>query len=251
MPTLSKQTRTKPRIAARQGLGIAALLLLPLSLTACSANDSGSSDSSAPKKASTPADPNAGLLTGTKLKTLLLPASALPKGFTKSSDGARDSGDSFGPASSATVAPDKACEMLMSTGWIQASGIESASFAQNDYADSYSNQFAQEIDTFRGSDAKTVMAHLSQVFTKCATFEDNSDQGKAAVKITSSPVTGLGDEAVKAVMTSPAWDGGETMVAARVGKTVVTTFYSSSESDKGEAVMDLTKQLVSRVEAAG
>lgn len=231
-----------------------ALLLLPLALAACS---SGSGTGAAPStgsspaaKTSAPADPNAGLLTGRKLKTLLLPASSMPRGFKESPDGAVNTGDTFTPPSSGPVPAGSACNMLTSTSWIRAAGIGSASFAQNDYADGSTGQFAQEIDDFRGAGARAVMSRLNTVFRGCAAFKGKSDQGTFPVKLRTSPLPGVGDEAFKAVMTSSAWQGGETMVAARVGNSVVTTFYSSSGSDNGAAVVPMTKRLVENLKSA-
>jgi hypothetical protein len=201
---------------------------------------------------SSPATPAQKVLLGTKLQSLLLPASTMPKGFTLSKDGARNSGDGVAPPSNAPVAPGKVCAMLEQTAWVRAAGIDSATFAQNDYVDSaHENQVAQELDTFQGGGAHTVMTQLARVFTHCKSFKDTSGVSLSTVKIASSKLSGIGDEGIKAVATSPAWSGGETLVAARVGQTVITTFYSSSHKDRGAAAVQYTRSLAKKVEAAG
>jgi len=51
-------------------------------------------------------------------------------------------------------------------------------------------------------------------------------------------------------MTSSVWQGGETLVAVRVGNAVVAVDYSSSGSDKGARAVTLAAELVARLRAA-
>ncbi|GAA4563106.1 hypothetical protein [Planotetraspora kaengkrachanensis] len=230
----------------RAGAIMAAAGLVVLAAGGCG----GSAGTETPAKAPVEA-PAPKVLTGTELNPMLLSADAMPKGFKLNSDGARNSGDTLTEGSTDTVPRDKVCGILLQTAWIRASGIEGAGFAQNDYlGPGQTGQFAQEIDTFKGEDAKKVMAALKKAFGQCASFTDKSDGTTATVKLVRSTVPGVGDEAVKAVQTSPAWQGGATLVAARVGNTVVTTLYSSSGKDKGAGGVKLTKAIVENVQAA-
>ncbi|MCW2937117.1 MAG: hypothetical protein JWN00_102, partial [Actinomycetia bacterium] len=191
------------------------------------------------------------VLTGARLNALLLSGSSMPKGFRLNADGARNTGDAIAPASSAPVARSAACAMLLQTSWVRAAGIGSATFAQNDYGDSgRQNQVAQELDGFQGTGARAVIGRLKRVFAECATFKDKSGGMVVTVKISTSKLAGLGDEAIRAVLTSTAWMGGTTLVAVRVGQTVVTTLVSSSGKDKGAAVK-FAVRLAKNVKAAG
>lgn len=72
--------------------------VLPLTLSACSSgtDDHSSADSKATASRSTAAkDPNAGLLTGTRLKNALAPASFFASGFAVDPSGVRDSGTTY------------------------------------------------------------------------------------------------------------------------------------------------------------
>ncbi|MFF9643634.1 hypothetical protein [Kitasatospora aureofaciens] len=69
----------------------------------------------------------------------------------------------------------------------------------------------------------------------------------ATVALQSLP--GVGDEALQAVITSPEWTGGSTLVAARVGKVVVAT-YDNEQSKTGTAGVALTKTLVKNAASA-
>jgi hypothetical protein len=230
----------------RMGAILAAAGLVVLAVGGCG----GTAGSEKPAKPSAKA-PAPKVLTGTELNVMLLPADAMPKGFKLNSDGARNSGDTLTEGSTDTVARSKVCGILLQTAWIRASGIEGAAFAQNDYAGpGQGGQFAQEIDTFHGDNAEKVMSALRKAFGQCASFTDKSDGMTAKVKVVRSSVPGMGDEAIKAVETSPAWQGGTTLVAARVGNAVVTTLYNSSGKDKGAAGVKMTKTIVESVQSA-
>ncbi|GII31101.1 hypothetical protein [Planotetraspora mira] len=230
----------------RMGALLAAAGLVVLAAGGCGGTAGSENPATPPAKA-----PVEKVLTGTELNAMLLAADAMPKGFKLNSDGARNSGDILTEDSTSTVPRSKVCGILLQTAWIRASGIEGAGFAQNDYTGpGQSGQFAQEIDTFHGDNAKKVMSALRKAFGSCASFTDKSDGMTAKVKIVRTAVPGMGDEAIKAVETSPAWQGGTTLVAARVGNAVVTTLYNSSGKDKGAAGVKMTKAIVEGVESA-
>lgn len=232
----------------RMGAALGVTGLIVLAATGCGAD--ATTHSSAGSNAS-PASTTAKVLTGTKLKSLLLPAGAMPKGFRLNADGVRDTGNADMPSSSAAVPPGKVCGMFEQTSWIRTSGIDSAAFAQNDFGDAgHTNQFAQEIDAYHGGDARAAMSGLRKAFAGCAAFTDKSGGTTAKVKLVSSALPGAGDGGIKAVATSPVWQGGTTLVAIRVGSAVVTAFYSSSHPDKGAAAVRMAKTIAKNVQSA-
>ncbi|MFJ9559719.1 hypothetical protein ACIRQQ_06720 [Streptomyces fuscichromogenes] len=211
-----------------------AVAALPLALTACSSGstgataDSGTGASARPAKAK---DPDSGLLTGTRLKKALAPASAFPAGLTLESDGSADSGGQFlSPAGRKAGKPD--CTRLETTSWIQVSGYKGGvSFAQNGYANK-TEEVDQEIDAFQGTTATDVLKALRTVAAECATYTDTDAHAK--VKLTGTSTAGLGDEAYTMTLTSGSWENGTTLIAARSGGSVVTVL-STAGSDNGAA----------------
>ncbi|MFL6056841.1 MAG: hypothetical protein ACJ72W_28675 [Actinoallomurus sp.] len=208
--------------------------------------------SAGPKAASAPAAPaGANVLKGSTLKSLLLPAGAMPKGFRLIPDITRDTGDD-GSGASTPIPAAEICDALGQTSWIRVAGIASATFAQNGYGNAaQTDEIAQEIDTFRGDDAQRVMAKLRKVFAHCATFTDKSASPVAKIKLKTATVHGAGDQAMKAVETSPTWQGGTTLAAVRVGNAIVTMLVSSSHADKGAAAVTLAERVAKKVKAAG
>ncbi|WBO65825.1 hypothetical protein [Streptomyces camelliae] len=211
-----------------------AVAALPLALTACSSGSSdasaGTTASAAPAKAK---DVNAGLVTGTRLKKALAPASAFPAGLTPEADGTADSGGQLLPQSGKSAGtPD--CTRLEGTSWIQVTGLKGGvSFAQNDYANKdKTEEVAQEIDEFQGTSAAAVMKDLRSVAAECAVFTDTDAHAK--VKLAGRSVSGLGDEAYTMTLTSGAWQNGTTLIAVRSGTSVVTVL-STAGSDNGAA----------------
>ncbi|TJZ59078.1 hypothetical protein FCH28_02770 [Streptomyces piniterrae] len=233
-------------------MAVAATATLPFALTACASGDTGGKPAaSGPSAGSTAGDPNAGLLSGTRLKSLLLPVGVLPKGYRADPQGTRDTGKVFEAASSSkAVDLASACPKLEASAWIETSGVPSASFAQADFVNAAQEEFNEEVDSFRGTDAKKVMKRLEQVLTHCAHFKDNSGGTAAAVTIKTTKVPKVGDETLKAVLSAPEWEGGTTLVATRVGNVVITTFYSVQSSDMGAAGLGLTEKIVARVRHA-
>ncbi|MER6565564.1 hypothetical protein ABT288_05100 [Streptomyces sp. NPDC001093] len=219
--------RLTPRVAT-----LLAVAALPLALTACSSGSSAGHEGTGAKPADAK-DLNAGLATGTQLKKALAPASVFPSGFAPESDGASDSGTQFlSPAARSTAKPD--CTRLEGTSWIQVTGFKGGvSFAQNDYVNhGKTEEVAQEIDTFQGTTANTVMKRLQTVAGECAAFTDTDAHAK--VKLTGTSTAGLGDEAYTMTLTSGAWQNGSTLIAARTGNSVITVL-STAGTDNGAA----------------
>jgi hypothetical protein len=224
---------------------LAALPLVVL-VAGCNPPAPGSSARSTPSSAAKAADKP---ILGKKLKTLLLPASAMPKGYKVNADGVRNSGDTVAPSSTTAVPRAQLCGSLMATSWIRASAIDSATFAQNDYSDpSLINQVAQELDGFHPGDAQKAMKGLRTALRKCASFTDKSDQMTAKIKIVTVPLK-TGDDALKATVTTPAWEGGMTLVAIRIGDSIVTVFCSTAK-DGGKAAAPMAKQLAKNLTSA-
>ncbi|GAA4628408.1 hypothetical protein GCM10023196_044630 [Actinoallomurus vinaceus] len=240
-----------PARRIRTGAILAAAGAAVLAVGGCGGSGGAATHDSATgsKAPAAPAAPE--ILKGSALKGLLLPASAMPKGFRIEADGTRNSGEAVAPRTSAPVPAKKVCGALGQTSWIRVTGIGEAAFAQTDFGNAgNTEEIAQEIDTYHGDDARQAMAELRKVFAHCATFTDKSSGATAKVKVTSAKLHGVGDEGVKAVATSSAWDGGTTLAAVRVGNAIVTTLYSSSHADKGAAAVTMTEQVAKKVNAA-
>lgn len=227
-----------------------------LALTACSSAagtstaPDGSATASGASATAASATP-AALLSGSKLDALLLPADAIPTQLKADPSGSQNTGDGFNPpVSPSSLSTSKACNLLTGTSWINTSGLSSASFAQNDYTSSSGEMFAQEIDAFRGTAAETVMSHLKKVFKECASFTMDVDGNPYAAKVTTKELSGVGDQALQAVVTSPSLRGGTTLVAVRTGSSVITTLYNDTDSGTGSAGVALTKSLAAKVATA-
>lgn len=229
----------------------ATALVVPLLLAGCSSTSTStarSSSTAATSAAPSPSDPYAGLLTGAKLKPLLV--TDMPPGFTLDSTGSRDSGTFFQLPSTPSGAATPDCTKLDGTAWVELAGQGAVSFAQNDYLDSAKNEIAQEIDVYQGTIAQTVMTRLQQVFAACATYKTNEQGTTATVHIVTSAAPDLGPDAIKAVVTSPSWQGDTTMVAARAGNAVVTAFYSSAAEGKSGLIVGLVTQILQQLKTA-
>ncbi|AJT61915.3 hypothetical protein [Streptomyces chattanoogensis] len=223
--------------------------VLPFALTACSSGDAGGK--SAPSASPKAGAPKADLLNGTRLKSLLLPVGVLPKGYHADPQATRDTGKALqAPASSKALDLAGACPKLEASAWIETSGVPSASFAQADFVNASQEEFNEEVDSYRGTDAQTVMKRLEKVLTHCASFKDTSNGTTASVKVKTTTVPKVGDQTLKAVLSAPEWEGGTTLVATRVGNVVITTFYNVQSSDMGAAGLDLTKKIAAGVQHA-
>ncbi|MGW4649511.1 hypothetical protein [Kitasatospora sp. NPDC004289] len=190
-----------------------------------------------------------GLPNGAQLAAMLLPAEALPT-LKLNPDSVRSTGTGFNPPISPSAVPqDQVCKAFDGSAWSNVAGYSYASFAQNDYTDESQDMFAQELETYRGDDARVVMGKLREALTACHGYVSEQDGVKHKVTIELKELPGVGDEAVQAVRTAPTWTGGATLVAARVGSVVVTTYYND-QRNTGSAGIDLTKALVKNVTAA-
>ncbi|MFK4148001.1 hypothetical protein [Streptomyces sp. NPDC004065] len=219
---------------------VLAVAALPLALAAC-----GSSGTSAAKATASPshsADPNAGLFTGAQLKKALAPASFFPAGFASDPGATRDSGDTYQPpAAKSPAKPD--CTRLEGTSWIDIAGVTGVSFAQGDYVSkNTSEEIAQQIDTYRGTTAARVLKDVTRIAaTACGTFTDPQTHSK--VKVAARATPGLGDEAVTITLTDPSWENGTTLVAARVGTSLVSVLSTDGHDNGAATATKLTRRI--------
>jgi hypothetical protein len=173
----------------------------------------------------------------------------LPAGFKPDTQGARNTGASVAQDSSSPVPASKVCGLLTGTSWILAAGLDSATFAQNDYLDAgHTQEVAQEIDTFTGTDATKVMSALWKAFGRCRDFTQKYNGMTAKTTLVRSRPTSAAFAAIEAVQTSPTFTGGTTLVAIRIANAIVTVLYSASSHDKGGAAVTLAEEIAQRVQ---
>jgi hypothetical protein len=240
---------------ARRGMIAAASGLLVLAVVGCSTGGSTSTSASSPARATTGSASASGgagaALDGNTLYSLLLPASAMPKGYRIDSSGTRNSGQSLPQDASQPVSASQACNLLTGTSWILAGGINSSDFAENDYDNpSKTAEVAQEVDYFQPGDATKVMSELWQVFGRCRSFTQQAAGTTAKTSLTRVRLRRVGDGGIKAVELSPVFSGGTTLAAIRIGDVIVTCLDSSPSSNNGAAAVTFAKRIVQRVRAA-
>lgn len=214
---------------------------------ATSSSSTGSPQHMASSSPSTAASP----LDGNTLYSLLLPASAMPSGYRIDASGTRNAGQSLPQDTPQTVSAAKACQLLTGTSWIEAAAITAADFAQNDYGNaSHTAEIAQEIDYFQAGDGAKVLSQLWGVFGHCRSFSVQANGSTGKVTLTRSQLAGVGDQAIKAVWTTPLYLGGTTLVAVRSGDAIVTVLDSSPGNDLGAEAVTLAKRIAQRLQAA-
>jgi len=159
---------------------VAALALL---VAACSSTSpSTTSPPSTTTTSPTPADPNAGLPTGTQLNALLAPASWFPRGFKLDPQSSVNTGNNY----QSTAPPGvRKCRRLGATAWVQLGNGGAVSFAENVYFNQNAGQYFQEIDVYQRSTAQNVMAKLRQVAARCRSFHDAQTSSTVTARGTS------------------------------------------------------------------
>jgi len=211
-------------------------LALAVALTGCSSgSDAAPSgpDTGTESNGVTPEkfDPNAGLKNGSELKAALITKKDVPAGFKVQPDLTRDSAEGFGPTGR-SVSPTKAsCKHLNTNVWINGAGIDSAAFAQTSFKSSDGLEIDAEIDTYRETDAAKVMDNLDKLFKVCASYKTTTPgAGKSTVKVSHKAGPKAGDASTKALLTSPVWQDGSTLIAVQVDTSVITVLYSSTKA---------------------
>jgi len=239
-------TLRNSRSPLRLGLAAAATSLI----AGCSAASLSSAAPSAP--ATTPsASPSTATLSGPQLSGILLPASSMPNGYKVDPSTTRNTGSQLPSDTAQPIPASQICQTFAETAFIRAAGIATGDFAQSDYISAnQSQEIAEEIDIFTGTDAQKAMTTLWQEFGKCSSFSYQSNGTTVSNTLTRSRLPGEGDEAIKAVIVSPAFNGGETIVAIRMGSQIITTLDSSSGKDLGSPAVGYAEQIAQRLRAA-
>lgn len=216
-------------------LGLTAVTVAGLSFALAGCSSSGTSTTAASTAGDTATssaaasasstDPDAGLLTGTQLKTALV-STGIPSGYAIQTANSQDSGSTYQePTASAPAKPD--CSNLDASSWVNLAGYESVSFAQNDYLNKDSSEeFLQEVDAYRGTTAQDVMTNLGKMASTCPSFSDSATS--STVKVAVATGTSLGDGTVTITLTDPQWSSSMTLVAVRVGQNVVSVLNSTT-----------------------
>ena len=231
-------------------LGLAAALIYLIagcSTSPSAATASPPATSSPSARATTSLPP---VLSGPQLSRVLLPASLMPKGY-KAGSATRNSGSQLPSDVAQPVPASQVCTAFTQSAYIRVAGISSGDWAQGDYeSDDQSQEAFEEIDIFTGTDAQKAMAALWQDFGKCSSFSYPSNGTTASNTLTRSRLPGVGDEAIKAVIVSPLFEGGTTLVAVRLGSQVITTLDSASTKDLGSPAVGYAEQIAQRLRAA-
>lgn len=175
----------------------------------------------------------------------------MPKGFTEDTSGTFNTGQQLPADTPSPVPSGKVCQGFEQTGWIRVAGISTGDFAQSDYLNAdHSAEVAQEIDVFTGDDAQQAMTSLWAQFGHCASFSYPSNGTTEKATLTRTKLTGIGDEAIKAVSVSPGFDGGLTLVAVRAGNAIIAVLDSSPSSDLGAPAVSYATQVAQRLQSA-
>jgi hypothetical protein len=175
----------------------------------------------------------------------------MPSGYKVDPSATRDSGSQLPSDMAQPMPASQICQTFAQTSFIRAAGIQTGDFAQSDYVNAgHSKEIAQEIDIFTGTDAQGAMTTLWQEFGKCSSFSYHSNGTTASNTLTRSRLPGEGDEAIKAVIVSPLFAGGETIAAIRIGSQIITTLDSSSDHDLGSPAVGYAEQIAHRLQAA-
>jgi len=231
----------------RPGLAVALTSLLAGCLLAgCSAAGPSAATASLPS-----ATPTATPLSGPQLTRILLPAGSMPKGY-KVGSATRNTGSQLPSDTAQPMPASQVCPAFTQTSFIRAAGISTGDWAEGDYiSPDQSQEVFEEIDVFTGADAQKAMAKLWQELGKCSSFSYASNGTTASSKLTRSRVPGEGSDAIKAVIVSPVFEGGETLVAIRMGSQVITTLDSATSQDLGSPAVGYAERIAQRLRAAG
>jgi hypothetical protein len=224
-------------------LGLAAALTTLIA--GCSAaGPSAATASPPPARASTPA-----ALSGPQLTRILLPAKSMPKGY-KTGSATRNTGSQLPSDTPQPLPASQVCPAFTQSSFIRAAGISTGDWAQGDYiSPDQTEEIFEEIDIFTGTDAQKAMTTLWQEFGKCSSFSYKSNGTTASSKLTRSRLPGEGSDAIKAVIVSPVFEGGETLVAIRMGSQIITTLDSVPGKDLGSPAVGYAERIVQRLRA--
>ena len=175
----------------------------------------------------------------------------MPNGYTVNPSMTRNTGSQLPSDTAQPIPASQVCQAFMQTAYIRAAGIAVGDFAQSDYLSAdQSQEIAEEIDIFTGSDAQKAMTTLWREFGKCSSFSYQSNGTTVSSTLMRSRLPGEGHDAIKAVIVSPVFKGGETLVAIRMGSQIITTLDSSSGADLGSPAIGYAEKIAQRLRAA-
>jgi hypothetical protein len=204
-----------------------------------------------PSSPSAPPSPTHSALSGPQLAKILLPASSMPHGYKLDASSTRNTGGQLPSDTPQPLPASQLCVAFTQTAYVRAGGINTGDFAQSRYVSAdQSREIDQEIDIFTGTDAQKAMTALWTAFGKCSHFSYKTNGTTASNTLTRSRLPGLGDEAIKAVIVSPVFQGGETVVAVRMGSQIITTMDFSATSDLGSPAVGYATRIADRLRAA-
>jgi hypothetical protein len=176
----------------------------------------------------------------------------MPSGYKANPAGTRNTGSQSPSDTAQPVPASQVCKALTQTAFLRVAGIDTGDWAQGDFLSAgQSQEVAEEIDIFTGTDAQKAMTTLWQEFGTCSSFSYQSNGTTAPSTLTRSLLAGVGDEGIEAVIVSPAFEGGQTIVAIRIGSQIITTLDSSSGKDLGSPAVGYAEQIAQRLRAAG
>lgn len=229
---------------ARLGLAAALTSLI----AGCSAASPSAATASLPSARAATPSPTA--LSGPQLARILLPASAMPKGY-KVGSATRDTGSQLPSDTAQPMPASQVCQAFTQSSYIRTAGIATNDWAEADYVNAAENrEIFEETDIFTGTDAQKAMTTLWRQFGKCSSFSYPSNGTTASSTLTRSRLPGDGSDAMKAVIVSPLFEGGQTLVAIRVGSQIITTLDSSPGNDLGSPAVGYAEKIAQRLRAA-
>jgi hypothetical protein len=229
--------------------------LLAAAVTGCGAAGTASKVTATtltpPASSASSASPTAAAALDAKtLNSELLPLGDMPKGYIIEKSLSRYNGAALPDDSPSPVARAQLCQTLTKIDWIGASGISTTDFAEEDFGNTgRTEEISEQIAAFQGADAQQAMTALWQAFGRCANFTEAYGGMNAKIALTRSMIGGQW-AGIKSVQLTPAFVGGDTAVAIRVGYAIVTVFDSTESSDDGSAAISMAERIASRVSAA-
>jgi hypothetical protein len=220
-------------------------------VAATAAPSISSASPASPTASASSAGPTAAAALDAKtLDSELLPVGDMPKGYVSEKSLSRYNGVALPDDSPSPVAGAQLCQILTETSWIRASGLTTPDFAEAAFGNTArTEEVYEEIVAFQGADAQKAMTALWQAFGRCANFTEAYGGMNAKIALTRSMIGGQW-AGIKSVQLTPAFVGGDTAVAIRVGYAIVTVFDSTESSDDGSAAISMAERIAGRVSAA-
>ncbi|HEV2638320.1 MAG TPA: hypothetical protein VGX23_24455 [Actinocrinis sp.] len=168
---------------------VAAAFGLAVALAGCT----GGSAAPAAKASAAPAHD---VPTGTELAAALLPATALPAGFTEDGVGKADSGRALSAAAPTVVLGQAGCSDILNA--VGQPGFGEASYADDAFTPASAlGEFDETLFEFHGSGAAQFVAGLDSALKHCGSFNTSDETGgQEAAKLTLGTAPKLGQSAL-------------------------------------------------------